>query len=416
MRAEIVTIGDELCRGEIVDTSSAWLAARLWELDVTVTWMTSCRDVAADVRRAVTTAAGRADVVLVSGGLGPTEDDVTVDAIAAIVGGRAEIDPSARARMVARLSAAAGRSASLLRQLRVPAGARVLGNPVGLAPGFEVVVGGTPVCCMPGVPAEMRAIFDAAVEARVVALREAGGGRVERMAREVYRVFGRGESRIAEALAGVLDGVEGASLHYQVAFPETLVKVVVRASQVSTARAGLATIDARVRDRLGADLVGAGEDTLASVLGARLRAAGATLATAESCTGGLVGALATAAPGASAWYAGGVVTYAEEHKVRQLDVPAAVLADEGVVSRACAIAMARGARARFGADYAAATTGVAGPSGGSARAPVGLVWIAAVGPGGALSVRDVRWSGDRASVRQLAAHATLALVLRMVEA
>ena len=414
MLAEILTIGDELCRGEIVDTNSSWLAERLWGLDITVGWMTSCRDAPDDMRRALRDAAGRSDVMLVSGGLGPTEDDLTVDVAAELAGVDAEVDAPSLERMQARFARAAFRlTPNNMRQVRAPRGARVLGNPVGLAPGFETVIDGSPVICMPGVPRELHAIFDGSVEARLVEMREARGESIERLAKNIYRVFGMGESHIAAALERVVDGVAGASIHYQVKFPETLVKVVVRDADASAARQRLDAIEAVVRARLGDKLYGTGEQSLASVVGDRLRAAGATLATAESCTGGLVGALITAVPGSSAYYLGGAITYANAEKVRQLGVGQSTLDEHGAVSRECVVEMARGARERFGADYAVAVSGVAGPDGGTDEKPVGLVWLACAGPRGD-DARELQWPGARDQVRELAAHAALGMVLRMV--
>jgi nicotinamide-nucleotide amidase len=414
VRAEIVTIGDELCRGEIVDTNSSWLAARLWDLEITVAWMTSCQDVAADIRRAVADAAGRADVVIASGGLGPTEDDLTVDVVAAAAGVEPEVDAPSLERMQARFQLAAYRlTPNNLRQVRAPRGARVFANPAGLAPGFEVAVAGTPVICLPGVPRELMALYDAAVEARLVALRDGRGAAAERIAKRTFRVFGMGESHIATALEGVLEGGARASIHYQVKFPETLVKLVVRDADAAVARARLDALAAAVRARLGDKLYGEGDDTLASVLGARLRAAGATLAVAESCTGGLVGALVTDVPGSSAYFRGGAVAYANAEKTRQLGVRPETLAAHGAVSRECVVEMARGARERFGVDYAVAVSGVAGPDGGTPERPVGLVWLAAVGPAGE-DARELRWPGARDQIRQLAAHSALALVLRLL--
>lgn len=412
--AEILTIGDELCRGEIIDTNSSWLAERLWDLDITVAWMTSCRDVDKDIREAVVQAAGRAEAVLVSGGLGPTEDDLTVDAVASLAGVDAEVDEPSLERMKARFSQAAFQlTPNNLRQVRAPRGARVFGNPAGLAPGFEVSVAGASVICMPGVPRELHAIFETAVEARLVELREASGETVERLAKEIYRVFGMGESHIATALDGVLAGVEGASIHYQVKFPETLVKVVVRDPDAAAARRRFEAIEVEVRARLGDKLYGTGDDSLASVIGARLRDAGRTLATAESCTGGLIGGLITDVPGSSAYYAGGAITYSNAEKVRQLGVREATLATHGAVSRECVVEMARGARERFGTDYAVAVSGVAGPGGGTEDKPVGLVWLAAAGPDGE-DARELRWPGTRDQIRRLAAHAGLGMVLRML--
>src|SRR5688572_4680908 len=171
MRAEILTIGDELCRGEIVDTNSSYLAARLWNLDITTRWMTSCTDDAADIATAMSQAVTRADLVVCSGGLGPTEDDLTVEVLARLAGVEVVIDEPAKVRMMERFGRLLSSQAPLgdvaeltriqLRQVRVPAGSRVHGNPVGLAPCFEVALAGVPVVCLPGVPRELHGIFDA---------------------------------------------------------------------------------------------------------------------------------------------------------------------------------------------------------------------------------------------------------------
>ncbi|HTM20245.1 MAG TPA: competence/damage-inducible protein A [Kofleriaceae bacterium] len=413
MFAEILTIGDELCRGEIVDTNSAWLAEQLWDLDVTVAWMTSCRDEPADMRRAFTDAVGRAELVLVSGGLGPTEDDLTVDVVAELAGVPAVEDEASRRRMEERYAAMSFRvTPNNLRQVRVPRGARVLGNPAGAAPAFEVGLGGVPVVCMPGIPRELHAIFERSLRDRVIELREAAGERAERIARRVFRVFGMGESHIAAALAGVLGGEPGASLHYQVKFPETLVKVVVRSRDPGESRARLDAIDARVRAALGPRLYGTDDDSLPAALGRALTAAGATLATAESCTGGMAGELITTVPGSSRWYVGGAVTYADREKVRQLGVREDTLATHGAVSEACVVEMARGVRERCAADWGVAISGIAGPDGGTPDKPVGTVWLAVAGPGERLETRKVNWPGARDQVRTLAAWSALGLVLR----
>lgn len=415
MLAEIVTIGDELCRGEIVDTNSSWLAEKLWDLDITVAWMTSCRDVHDDIGRALREAAERADLVLVSGGLGPTEDDLTVDVVAGLLGVGTVEDAAARAHMEERYRAASFKlTPNNMRQVLVPEGATVLGNPAGLAPAFEVRLEGAPVVCMPGIPRELHAIFERSLRDHIVELREARGEKVERIARRIFRVFGKGESHIAAALEGVVAGVKGATLHYQVKFPETLVKVVIRDRDAAAARGRLEEVDARIRAALGARMYGVDEDSLPAALGRALRAAGARLATAESCTGGLIGGLITGVPGSSAYYAGGAVTYADGEKVRQLGVSPATLERDGAVSEACVLEMVRGARARFATDYAVAVTGIAGPDGGSADKPVGTVWLAVAGPVGEPRTRRFVWPGARDQIRALAAHWALAMVLRQL--
>src|SRR3954469_10402665 len=259
MRAEILTIGDELCRGEIVDTNSSHLAARLWDLSITTRWMTSCLDDEADIAQAVTQAVARADLVVCSGGLGPTEDDLTVDVVAGLAGVQPVIHEPSRARMEAIFAqrglampapgtpAATSLTLIQLRQVRVPAGARVFANPAGLAPSFEVPVHGVPVICLPGFPREIQPILEASLERRCGELREAAG-KVERIARRIYRVFGRGESQISQACRGLVDGVPGTTIHYQVKFPETMVKLVVRDPDGEAAAARLAALDTGIRD------------------------------------------------------------------------------------------------------------------------------------------------------------------------
>ena len=413
VHAEILTIGDELCRGEIVDTNSSWLAGQLWDLDITVRWMTSCLDDAADIAEAVRRATARADVVVTSGGLGPTEDDLTVDVLAELAGTTAVVDEPARASMIERFAnrlppIPAELMPIQLRQVRVPAGALVHGNPAGLAPAFEVPVAGVPVICMPGVPRELHAIVERAVAPRLRALREAAGG-AERIARRIYRTFGRGESQVSQACRGVVDGVAGASIHYQVKFPETLVKIVVRDRDAAAAAARLEAIDGQLHDRLAGVVYGTGDDSLVERVARRLIAAGRTVATAESCTGGMIGEMLTRVPGSSAAFLGGAITYSNAEKVRQLGVRDATLADHGAVSEPTVREMAEGARARFGVDLAVAVSGIAGPDGGTPDKPVGTVWLALASATGTTTKR-ILWPGARDQVRTLAAWWALKLV------
>ncbi|MCE9573661.1 MAG: CinA family nicotinamide mononucleotide deamidase-related protein [Deltaproteobacteria bacterium] len=402
MLAEIVTIGDELTRGEIVDTNSAYLAGQLWDRDITVRWMTSCRDDVDDMRAALTAATARADLVICSGGLGPTEDDLTVDVLAGLVGVEPVIDEVARDRMAARFALGGIAVTPIqLRQVRVPSGSRVHINNGGLAPCFEVALGGVPVICLPGVPREIFAIMDGGLGARLGELRLARGN-APAIARRIYRVFGRGESQISQACRGLIDDITGASIHYQVKFPETLVKIVVKDADRAIADERLATIDVGLRARLGEHLYGTGEDALPQVAARRFAAAGVTLATAESCTGGLLGSLITAVAGSSRYYRGGAIVYANEEKVRQLGIDPELLTAFGAVSEETARAMASCARERFGVDLAVAITGIAGPDGGTPDKPVGTVWLAVASADGVTSKR-INFPGARDMVRTLAA-------------
>ena len=446
MRAEILTIGDELCRGEIVDTNSSHLAARLWDLAITTRWMTSCNDDEADIAIALAQAVARADLVVCSGGLGPTEDDLTVDVVARLSGVPAVIDEPSRARLEAWFAQrswpaaqggdlappgasppAAGPGAApgargatpgaaapaaigtiQLRQVRIPAGARVYPNPAGLAPSFEISLQGVPVICLPGFPREIHAILEASLERRFAELRESSGT-VERIARRLYRVFGRGESQISQVCRGLVDSVPGASIHYQVKFPETLVKLVVRDRDAEAADRTLAELDRGLRERLRGFLYGDGDENLVDRTVRRLIEAGKTVATAESCTGGMIGELLTRRPGSSRAFLGGAITYSNAEKTRQLGVRADTLASHGAVSEPTVREMARGARERFGADLAVAVSGVAGPDGGTPDKPVGTVWLALASAAGA-TTKKLGWPGARDQIRTLASWWALKLL------
>ncbi|MFT3693077.1 MAG: CinA family nicotinamide mononucleotide deamidase-related protein [Kofleriaceae bacterium] len=423
MRAEILTIGDELCRGEIVDTNSSYFAQKLWDAGITTRWMTSCNDDAEDITSAVRTAVGRADLVICSGGLGPTEDDLTVDVMAKLAGVEPVIDEAARAKMEAfftTMSARGGFGAAQganreqlaqiqLRQVRVPAGARVHGNPAGLAPCFEQPINGVPVICTPGIPREIFSIFAGALDARLVELRESAG-QVERIARRIYRAFGRGESQISQACRGLVDDVPGASIHYQVKFPETLVKLVVRDADQKRADDRLAQLDAGVRERLAGVLYGTGEDNLVAVTTKRLIATKTTVATAESCTGGMIGELLTNLPGSSCAFVGGAITYSNAEKVRQLGVSQTTLDAHGAVSEETVREMAEGARTRFDVQLAVAVSGIAGPDGGTPDKPVGTVWLALASKDGIVT-KKLGWPGSREQIRTLASWWALKLLL-----
>ena len=410
VRAELLTIGDELCRGEIGDTNSAFLAAELWDLGVVTNWMTSCRDDRVDVVSALVNAAARADVVVVSGGLGPTEDDLTVDAVAEAVGVEPVVDEPSLLRMKARFARSGYTlTPNNLKQVRIPRGATAFANPAGIAPGFSLRLGSAQLFVMPGVPCELRAIWTESVAPRVAALAEGG----ELLARRVLRVFGMGESHIDHRLSGLATDAS-ASVHYQVAYPETLVKVVVRAKTRSEAEARLETLVAAARQRLGEVVYGEGDDSLAAVLVAALRARRATLAVAESCTGGMLGALVTAVPGASDVFVGGWIVYANDAKLR-LGVCKETLVVHGAVSGPCVEELALRARDTAGATLGVAISGIAGPEGGTPEKPVGTVYVAVAGENGGLLHEHYTFSGTREQIRRLASYRAMNMILSEVK-
>jgi nicotinamide-nucleotide amidase len=406
---DIVTIGDELNRGEIIDTNSSWLAERLTSLGAYVRWRTSVTDDPDDMLAALRNAAGRADLVVASGGLGPTDDDRTVDVASALVGVAPVQEAAHEEKMRARFAERGFRlTPNNMRQVRVPAGAEVLPNTKGLAPGFGVRFDRARLYFMPGVPREMRPMFDAYVVPRVTEM--VGGGRPQK---RTWRVAGMGESHVDHALRGLIEGVAGATLHFRIAYPENLVTVVVRRPDEAEAARVLDGLDAEVRARLGDHVYATGETTLAEAVGQRLLAAQATLAVAESCTGGLVGQLMTTVPGSSRYFVGGVIAYSNALKQELLGVSPDTIAAHGAVSEATVIEMADGARARTGATWAIAVSGIAGPDGGTPDKPVGTVFLAATREG-RREVRKLYWPAEREQVRQLAAHAALLLVFKSI--
>jgi nicotinamide-nucleotide amidase len=411
---EICTIGDELNRGEIVDTNSAWLAERLTSIGAYVRWRTSVTDDAGDMDAVLRTAAGRADLVVCSGGLGPTEDDRTVDVASALVGKSPVVDSEHEARMQRRFAERGFRlTPNNVRQVRVPDGAIVLPNAKGLAPGFGVAFGRAQLFFMPGVPREMKPMFDAHLAPRVQSL--VGDAR---LVKRTWRAAGIGESHVDHALKGILDGVPDATLHFRIAYPENFVTVVVKRDDPAEAERVLEALDGEVRARLGDHVYATGDTTLAEAVGQLLVAKKATLAVAESCTGGLVGQLVTSVPGSSRWFVGGVISYANELKEKLLGVAHETLMMHGAVSEPCVIEMADGARKATGADYAIAVSGIAGPDGGTAEKPVGTVFIA-ITAGGGDGVRETRkmfWPAERDQVRMLAAFSSLHLLFKILRA
>jgi nicotinamide-nucleotide amidase len=410
MKAEVLTIGDEVLRGEIVDSNKAFLSDRLLSLDVETHYHASVRDVPADMIDAFRRAAERADIVLVSGGLGPTRDDLTAQSLAQAFGREMRLDEAALAEIRA-FFARGGRemSENNASQAYFPDGAEVLANPIGTAPGFMLDVKTAVFFCMPGVPREMMRMMDEQVLPRVAARGDhrASAGVVRA---RLLRTFGMGESSLDAELADVAASGDVA-LGFRTSFPDNYLRPIARAATAAQADALLDRVCDAIRARLGPLVYGEGEETLEQVVGRLLRERGARVAVAESCTGGLVAAKLTDLPGSSDYFLGGVVAYADAAKRALLGVSEALLAQHGAVSDPVARAMAEGARARFGADLAVATTGISGPGGGSEAKPVGLVHIALADASGTHGDHFV-FPLDRTRHRQLTAQVALDWIRR----
>ncbi len=409
VRAEILTIGDEVTRGEIINTNTAWLAERLTGQGLDVRWHTSVRDEPGDISAALGRAGERADLLLVTGGLGPTDDDRTVDVVAQRVGAKAVIEAEHLARMEERFRRRGLPSPpNNYRQVRIVEGAFVLPNRAGLAPGFRLRIGRADAYFLPGVPREMKQIFTEEIVPRLP------GSEVV-TARRVWRVTGMAEAMVDHRLEGLIEGIADATLHFRIAFPEILVTVVVRRATQTEADAVLDGLDHEVRRRLGEAVYGSGDATFPAVIGARLRTRGETLAVAESCTGGLIGDLITDVPGSSDYFLGGVLVYSNALKQSLLGVHAETLVSHGAVSEPCVREMAEGVRRVVGANWGLAVSGVAGPGGGSVEKPVGRVHLAVASANETRS-HKIDWPSERRLLKQVAAYAALELLWRQVRA
>jgi nicotinamide-nucleotide amidase len=415
VKAEIVAIGTELLLGDVVNGNAAWLGNELAAIGVDVEQTTVVGDNLARIAAILASACDRSDVVITTGGLGPTQDDLTREALARLTGSPLVRDPDLEAALIARYGAV-GRPDFTRNNLRMadrPRDAVALPNAAGTAPGLRITHGDVVLYAMPGVPGEMRAIFSAWVRDELAD--RAGRGSVL-LSRRLHTV-GIWESEVAQRLADLdaeLEVSGNPTLAYLASQGQTLVRVTAKAANVDDATALIDAVDARVRAALGDVVYGVDDDTLESVVLAALLRSGATVATAESLTGGLLGAALTKVAGSSEAYRGGVVAYATEAKHGLLDVPAELIEQRGAVDPDVALAMARGCRERFGATYGVATTGVAGPTEQDGK-PVGAVFVALVGPrAGEHVVRELQLRGDRDRIRQATVTAALDMLRRLL--
>ncbi len=409
MKAEVLTIGDELLRGEIVDSNKSFLSERLLRIEVDTRFHSSVCDDPKDMTDAFRRAAGRSDVVLVSGGLGPTRDDITIEILAETFGRELELhEPSLRE--IEAFFARFGRemAETNAKQAWFPVGSDVLPNPVGTAPGCLLEAEDTLFFCMPGVPRELFKMMDEQVVPRIASRARPTGGNVIRS--KMLRTFGIGESTLEEELKDVARG-EHVTLGFRTTFPDNFLRPVARGESVEQAEARLAELCGAIRERLGALVYGEDDQSLEAVVVQGLRDAGLRIATAESCTGGGIAAKLTSVPGASAVLQGGVVAYANAAKVQQLGVEPKLLDDHGAVSEQVAKAMAQGVRERFGADIAVSTTGISGPDGGTDEKPVGLVWVG-FATANEVSAREFIFPFDREQHRAITAQVALDWIRR----
>jgi nicotinamide-nucleotide amidase len=409
-RVALLAIGDEVLRGEISNTNAAFLSERLFEAGFDIAEHAVFSDDPQAIRRALVRLRAEVDIIVATGGLGPTEDDRTVDVVADLLGtGTVADEPSLGAMKKRFATHGFELTPNNLRQVRVPVGAQALANAAGIAPGFVVRLGSVEAYFLPGVPREMERMFLDEVAPRLSRRMVELGGPPPAV--RTWHVYGMGESHIDHRLAGLLNGIEGATLHFRTSNPVNHVKVVIRGGDAGEMRATLEKIDAELRKRIGPGIYAIDGESFPTAVSKALRAQGATLALAESCTGGLAGELVTSEPGASAFFRGSIVAYADEVKTGVLGVKPETLADFGAVSEPAAREMAEGAKRVCGSSVAVAVTGVAGPDGGSPDKPVGTVCFAVCGPGSTRTSTKL-FAGGRERVRVAAAYYALDLARR----
>lgn len=403
-KISILTIGDELLNGEVADTNTATIGRILGARGYTLQSRVTVPDEESAISAALQHLAVGSDVVIVSGGLGPTEDDITARAAAKAFGRRLVLNDEA----LGQIRAFFQRQGLPMhprneKQALLPQKVKILPNPLGTAPGFCLCQDERDIFFLPGVPAEMRIMLEQSV---LPLLLERSGGLPPREER-ILTVFGLSEPK-AEEILGQINRPREVELAFGVDFP------FVHAKLRLAGGADLALLEQAelaARKALGDFLFATGDETLVQNVARLLTVKELTLALAESCTGGLIAKLLTDIPGASAFLERGAVTYADQAKRDWLGVDPALLAREGAVSAACALAMARGARQAAGTDLAVAVTGIAGPDGGTPEKPIGTVYIA-LASAEEEQVKGYRFSGSRDQIRTLTACMALTWIFR----
>lgn len=396
MKAAIISIGNELLSGLTVDTNAAFLSERLMSIGVpTVCGYTVGDDVELIVE-AIGSAATHADVILITGGLGPTDDDLTRTAVASFLGVELVLDDGLLREIAAFFKTRGYHMADKNRvQAYLPKGSGAIKNENGTAPGIMAKYQDKTIVCMPGVPYEMKKMFDDSV------LQIFDGAEKIVISRKL-RCFGAGESTVAENLGDLMERGRNPLINCTVDGSVITLHIVATAGNAEAARSMIAEDETRLRGILGPIIYGTESETLAGAVGKILASKKKTIAVAESCTGGLIAKMLTDNPGSSDYFSYGWVTYCNEAKVSELGVDGDIIASHGAVSEAVAAEMAAGARKKAGSDIGIGITGIAGPGGGSEQKPVGLVYIC-IDIGGESVVKRYVFPHGREKVRLRAA-------------
>jgi nicotinamide-nucleotide amidase len=411
MRAEIIAVGSELLGTERVDTNSLFLTEELFRLGIAVGRKSVVGDSEQDIAAAVAEALNRADLVLVSGGLGPTADDLTREGVARALGRRLVRDDRILEALNRRFRERGLRMPEInVRQALALEGAEILNNSRGSAPGQWLREDQRILILLPGVPIELRAIFEEECRPRLAPL--APGGAI---LTRVLKITGLFESQVDELAAPIYRKFENPSTTILASPGEIQLHLTASGADAAQARAALNELTRRLELALGDAIFSEDGQTMEEVAGMYLTMRGKTLAVAESCTGGLLAERLTRVPGSSRYFLGGIVAYGNEAKKRWLEVPAAVLKNQGAVSAETARILAESVRRRFGADFGLGITGVAGPSGGTPEKPVGLVYIALAEEGRNAEIAERRYPGRREQIRLHASQTAMDMLRRRLK-
>jgi nicotinamide-nucleotide amidase len=409
-KAAILSTGDELTTGRTLDTNANFIADKLVAAGLDVTAIIVVGDFPERITWAWHAAIRQADVIISTGGLGPTADDLTTETVAAVTGRKLILDQEVADR-IRRMFEAMGRvmPENNLKQAQFPEGAAIIPNALGTAPGFRLDLqtehGERHLIVLPGVPREMKPM----IEEQVLPWLQRARGSNEVYLSHIFQTFGISESALDELVAGCVAPEEG-RLAFRAAFPQISLRLTVH-GQPAVAPQRLEHLTARLRERIGNYAYGEGDTTMEATVGSLLKERGLTIAVAESCTGGLVGHRLTNVPGSSAYVKGGVIAYSNDMKQQSLGVHAQTLTAHGAVSEETAAEMATGVRRTLGSDIGLAITGVAGPDGGTPDKPVGTVCFALVA-GDVVHHRRYQLWGNREWVKLLSSQVALDWVRR----